>query len=124
MSGARMQERRSAPRIDHRIPLAVKERTQSFVVQTKNLSASGAYCAFSHFVAPMTKLQERLQLEVEGQARSIECQGVVVRVKPPAFRRRISAYDVAIFFSDLSDEDRATVARYVLRHLQLAASRA
>ena len=118
-----MQERRSAPRVDHRIPLAVKERSQTFIVQTKNLSASGAYCAFSHFVAPMTKLQVRLQLEVEGHSRAIERQGVVVRGKPPAFRRRISTYDVAIFFSDLSDGDRATVARYVLRHLELTASR-
>lgn len=118
-----MEERRSAPRIAHRIPLAVRARHKSFIVQTKNLSASGAYCAFSHFVAPMTKLQVRLQLEGEGQARAIECHGVVVRVKPPTFRRRTSAYDVAIFFSDLSDGDRAAVARYVLSHLQLAASR-
>lgn len=118
-----MQERRSAPRVDHRLPLVVKERDRSFVVHTKNLSASGAYCVFPRFVPPMTKLHIRLQFDVEGRTRAIECGGVVVRTSPPAPRRRLAAYDVAVFFSELPDEDRAIVARYVLRHRQLTSSR-
>ena len=117
------QERRTAPRVDHQTPVLIKARRQSFTVQTKNLSASGAYCSFPHFVAPMTKLQVQLQLEMGRQTHLVTCHGIVVRINPSAPRRKCSAYDVAMFFNDLSDADRATVARYVLRHLQLAPSR-
>jgi hypothetical protein len=117
-----MDERRLAPRVDHQIPLVVKERQRSFIARTKNLSASGAYCTFANFVAPMTKLQINLQLELPGRTQTIACQGVVVRVNPPSFRRRRSAYDVAIFFNDLSDQDRTAIARYVLHHLRASAS--
>ena len=115
-------ERRSAPRVDHQIPVVIGERRRSFIAQTKNLSASGAYCTFANFVAPMTKLQVRLQLDLDGRSQMIACQGIVVRVNPPSVRRRCSAYDVAIFFNDLSDEDRTAVARYVLHHLRTSAS--
>lgn len=117
-----MEERRSAPRVDHQIPVVIGQRRRSVIVQTKNLSASGAYCTFANFVAPMTKLQVRMQLDLDGRSQTIACQGVVVRVNPPSVRRRCSAYDVAIFFNDLSDEDRTAVARYVLRHLRTSAS--
>ncbi|MBI4354672.1 MAG: PilZ domain-containing protein [Candidatus Omnitrophica bacterium] len=117
-----MDERRSAPRVEHQIPVVVKERQRSFIVHTKNLSASGAYCTFANFVAPMTKLQVNLQLDQLGRPQTIACQGIVVRVNPPSFRRRCSAYDVAIFFNDLSDQDRTAIARYVLRHLRASTS--
>lgn len=118
-----MDERRLAPRIDHKIPVVVRQRRRVFRVQTKNLSATGAYCTFPSFVPPMTKLKVRLRLDMGTQKQTITGHGVVVRVNPPSFRRQCSAYHVAIFFSDLSNEDRTTVARYVLRHLQLAPSR-
>ena len=118
-----MQERRTAPRIDHQIPVTVKARRESFVVQTKNLSASGAYCVSSSFLAPMTRLNIQFRLKAGDRSHEIACRGVVVRVNPPSPQRRYAAYDMAIFFSDLSDEDRAAVARYVLRHLQLVSPR-
>lgn len=111
------QERRAAPRVAERITLAVTDDKTTLQTETKNLSASGAYCLLDQFVAPMTKLQ--LQFELPGGLRraKIRCSGVVVRVEPLVTEAVHGRYHVAIFFTDLSDRDRASISRFVKRRL-------
>lgn len=115
-------DRRHAPRVDAQLPVAVTGQGKPFFVQTKNLSATGTYCVFKQFVSPMTKLGVRLEIAGGSSSRSIRCDGVVVRVDPPAPSRSRRHYDVAIFFQGLSDDDRFALARYVQLHLRRAAA--
>jgi hypothetical protein len=111
-------ERRGWPRVSSRLPIALADQAEELVSQTKNVSASGAYCRLSRFVAPMTKLQIRFRVPVRPQPTWISCEGVIVRVEPPRQVPRRRSYDVAIFFTDLAESDRAIVARYVQQRLR------
>ena len=117
MASRMTMERRRAPRIETRLPVTVTGQGKAFLVQTKNLSATGAYCAFKQFVRPMTKLRVRMEVTSGSHPCIISCEGVVVRVDPPKPSRHHKHYDVAIFFHDLADDDRFSLARYVQEHL-------
>jgi hypothetical protein len=47
----------------------------------------------------------------------------VVRVQPDAPRAKQAAYNVAIFFNDLSDRSRTILARYIQEQLPVATPR-
>ena len=115
-------ERRGAPRIAQEIPLTLGDVGRELATQTTNLSASGTYCALNRFIPAMTKLQVRLEVPDHPKSTSIICQGVVVRVQPAHVVSKQARYHVAIFFSDLADHDRATIARYVQQHLRTRSS--
>ena len=112
-------DRRRSPRVATRLPLSLGDRTAELLTTAHNISASGAYCTVRKFLAPMTKLQVRIELPNDGRPFPIECQGVVVRIEPSHPAPRRSTYRVAIFFSDLSERNRAWLAQFV--HARLAA---
>lgn len=116
-------ERRRAPRIAHEVPVTIRHADGEFVVHTKNLSASGAYCVFKRFVPLMTKLDIHLRIPSNPHAKEIACQGVVVRIEPPHADPDCRHYDVAIFFSDLAEMARASLTAYIHQHLQPTSSR-
>lgn len=111
------QERRKTPRITERLSLAITDASTRLDTETKNLSASGAYCTLDRFVAPMTKLQ--LEFELPGRARptKIRCCGVVVRVEPLVANAEQGRFDTAIFFTELAERDRSAIARFVRQRL-------
>ena len=113
-----IRERRKAPRVASHVPLTLTDATQEVSTVTHNISASGAYCTLSRFVAPMTKIRVRLELPGSSSPKRLICQGVVVRVEPPAPQPHLSAYRVAIFFQDLPERDRTILSDYVQRHQQ------
>ncbi len=117
MSSNPSMERRRAPRLNTRLPLSLGDRAGELLTTTHNLSASGAYCTVRKFLAPMTKLQVRLELPGDHRPVPIECQGVVVRVEPPEPVSRRSTYRVAIFFNDLSERNRDGLAQFVQARL-------
>ena len=122
LSNAFKTDRRRAPRVDTNLPVTVTGQGKPFLVQTKNLSATGAYCTFRQFVSPMTKLGVRLEIAGSASPRAIRCDGIVVRVDPPKPSRTRHHYDVAIFFQGLEDDDRFALARYLQRHLRRTAA--
>ena len=113
-------ERRGSPRVAHRLPLTIHHGIGEVVIQTKNLSSSGAYCTLRRFLAPMTKLQIRLAIPGSPHHTPISCRGVIVRTEPAKARPRCRRYHVAIFFHELADHDRSVLARYVQHHLHRA----
>lgn len=113
--------RRKTPRIIQQLPLRLQAAAEELITKTENVSASGAYCTVSRFLPLMTKLQIRLELPGPPRA-SISCEAAVVRIDPPKAVARRSQYQVAIFFTDLSEQDRSSLARYVQHHLQSASS--
>ena len=110
--------RRRHARIPHRLPLQLTHDVHDLITKTENVSASGAYCIVKRYVAPMTKLQVRL--EIPGQTHlSVKCEGVVVRTDPPQPDPKRHEYSVAIFFQDISERDRTTLAHYIDQHIKV-----
>ncbi|MBI3996035.1 MAG: PilZ domain-containing protein [Candidatus Omnitrophica bacterium] len=110
-------ERRRAPRIAEQVSLAIQDAESSLQTDTKNLSASGVYCTLSRFLAPMTKVELQFELPGALRRRRVRCSGVIVRVEPVIAHADQGLYHVAIFFTELSERDRAAIARFVQRRL-------
>jgi len=109
----KQSERRSASRSAEQLAVTFSEAGVGFSAETKNLSASGTYCTLDRFVSPMTKLDLRFELPVGNKHAVIKCTGVVVRVEPVVTDLDKPRYHMAVFFSDISEQDRAAIARYV-----------
>ncbi|MDP8265570.1 MAG: PilZ domain-containing protein [Candidatus Aceula meridiana] len=107
-------ERRRSPRIDNNIPLKISLEDFDIVTESKNLSASGAYCIVDKELAPMTKLKLQLLIPSKKKAKTtvkkVCCEGVVVRVKPLPSQERFS---VAIYFSSIQEKDKKCITQYV-----------
>lgn len=110
-------ERRRAPRADERITLAITGADGVIQTETKNISASGAYCTTNKFIPPMTKLQVRFDLPDGSKRTTIHCLGVVVRVEPVISVPERGLYNIAIFFSELSERHRESISRFVQQRL-------
>jgi hypothetical protein len=116
-TGMSYAERRKAPRVDERVSLSIASDAGELAVETRNLSAAGAYCETTQFIAPMTKLQLRFELPDGAKSAKVVCEGVVVRIDPIVSNPHDSRYHLAIFFSDLSESGRAAIARFVQHRL-------
>ncbi len=114
------RERRQLPRTPERLSIAVQDGGLSLTTETKNLSASGAYCLVDRFIPPMTKLALTFELPDGSRRVKIACAGAVVRVDPVITDAQHSSYHIAIFFTDLSDRDRAAIGRFVQHRLATA----
>lgn len=118
----KQHDRRSAPRVDERVILAITDTGLSFQTETRNLSTTGVYCTVDRFVSPMTKLALEWELPAGSRRSKIRCAGVVVRVEPVISNPTRGLYNIAIFFTDISDRDRAAISQFVRERLSHAAS--
>lgn len=116
------QERRGTPRIAEQVTLAITEAGGVIQAETKNLSASGVYCALDRLIPPMTKLEVRLELPRGHRRASVRCSGVVVRVEPVIAPPDRARYHTAIFFTDLAERDRSAISQFVRRQLAARSS--
>ena len=116
------KERRRSPRVDERVALSLSDAGTELRTETRNLSASGAYCTLDRFLAPMTKLALRFELANGSRRVTIRCSGVVVRVEPVIASAERGQYHVAIFFTELAERDRAAISRFVSQRLSAASS--
>ena len=107
------QERRRAPRVSERIALGVIGTAEEVRAETANISTAGAYCTVDRFIPPMTKLQLQFELSYNARRVQVRCEGVVVRTEPVVENTEQGRYYVAIFFSDITDRDRAAIAAFV-----------
>lgn len=111
------RERRASSRASERLSLALAGDDREWTAQTKNISASGVYCALAQFIPPMTKLALRFALPQNGRDVPVRCTGVVVRVEPVIAGPQQGAYHIAIFFTDISERDRSVIGRFVAQRL-------
>ena len=116
------RERRGAPRAPERVIVAVTDAGAALQTETKNISASGAYCTLDRFLAPMTKLQLAFELPQGSRRVKIRCAGVVVRIEPVVASADRGMYNVAIFFTELAERDRSAIARFVRERLSTTPS--
>lgn len=116
-AGMTAQERRRAPRIPERISFSIGQDGREIRTETQNISTAGAYCLTDQFIAPMTKLQLRLELPHGAKPVKIACEGVVVRAEPVVQHPGQGKFHLAVFFSDMSERDRAAISKWVQSRL-------
>ncbi|MFH1655515.1 MAG: PilZ domain-containing protein [Candidatus Omnitrophota bacterium] len=113
------QERRRAPRIKKSIPLKISGDEFDLVTETEDISCYGAYSQVNKYIAPMTRLKVVVLLPTKQRnktvTKKVECTGVIVRTEN--IPDKPSCFNVAIFFSDITNKDRQRILDYVSQHL-------
>ena len=113
-------ERRGHPRLANNIPIKIIKDGGDIVTETANISRSGIYCKVDKFLDPMTKLKINLLIPMRKNGKNVTkkvvCEGAVVRTEQ--IPGETDAYNVAIFFQDISKRDAAHIADYVDSYLE------
>lgn len=111
-----MQERRKSPRVNKTLPLKLSDNESDVLTETKNISASGAYCTINKPLEIMTKLNVIILVPLKKNKnkiiRKINCSGVVVRNVYTDDNSKYP-YKVAIYFNDLKSQDKRILQSYI-----------
>jgi hypothetical protein len=113
------QERRRHRRAAGTFDLHLVGPDSSKRARVKDISVSGVSCRTDFAIPEMCMVQVDLFLP-NGPSQSTEedplhCEGAVVRCQA-ADARTVPSYDMAIFFTNLTDDGRNRIARYVEAH--------
>ncbi len=114
-------ERRQHPRAAVAFDIELQGPDAFHRASVKDISASGVCYQSDTPMPEMSLVQIELVLPDDALQEAIRAQGAVVRCEPVP-DDRLPSYEVAIFFTDLGDEDRRRIARYVDRKLSSAPS--
>lgn len=108
-------ERRRWPRADADIPVAISLDGVVHQARVRDVSRAGV-CFYLDRPAPlMTVLGVELDAHQAGEGRKIRGQGAVVRCEK--ISPHVSHYEIAVFFHDMSESDRATLDALVRARL-------
>lgn len=115
-------ERRKSVRAPAKLAMEVKLGGEGVGrLETINVSANGVYFASPTYIAPLTRLEIVLVLPAAGPGpsrnRKVSCEGVVVRTEPETPSPNRDRYDIACFFTGISEADRADLESYILAQL-------
>ena len=119
-----VKDRRRDPRVTVWSPVSISTEDGPIEAQLRNLSLAGVGCTSRQDLAEMTKVAVVLELPVdpanaEDRLR-MDLQGVVVRCRPlrrGAARRK---YELAIYFPELSEEQREQLTTFIQKRSQFA----
>src|SRR5512134_2307703 len=107
-------ERRGSARVPARLSMEITLGGERASAESLNVSANGVYFASRAFIPLLTKLRVTLELPGEGGATSrVSCDGVVVRTEPEQESSSTREYQVACYFTDISDTDRTRLESYI-----------
>ena len=121
-SGMTIPERRRQPRIAERVVMAISDAGTELTTESQNLSTAGVYCTLDRFLSPMSKVQLVFALPNGSLSSTVRCAGVVVRVEPVIAHASRGQFNVAIFFTELSDRDRSAITRLVRQRLSASSA--
>ncbi len=111
-------ERRSAARLPARLAMEITLGADRARAESLNVSANGVYFSSKAYIPLLTRLRITLELPEEpGSTSRVACDGVVVRTEPEVETASASEYEVACYFTDMSDTDRDRLESYILRHV-------
>jgi hypothetical protein len=86
--------------------------------ESLNVSANGVYFASRSFIPLLTRLRVTLELPGEAGATSrVACDGVVVRTDPEKETPSAREYQIACYFTEISETDQTRLESYILRHV-------
>jgi len=87
--------------------------------ETVNVSANGVYFLSTFYIAPLTKLRITLDLVIDSEREelreSVACDGVVVRTQPEYPDDAVSEYQVACYFTEVSNPEK--LETYILKNV-------
>lgn len=110
------KDRRSRPRASRNVPLSLRSAEPGILNRVSNISSSGVLCQTAKKLPLMSKVAMQLVLDVPNTfsngTERIACQGVVVRSKQNP-NEQTGGYETAIFFTQMSGEDRSKLERFV-----------
>ena len=111
-------ERRSHARFPHTFVVEGPAEPDGSVARmtASDLSLGGMYCSSSRDYPEMTRLAVRLCLDAE----SVAAEAVVVRREQRPSSSGNGRYELALFFTSMSDEARETLARFLARRVPSA----
>ena len=111
-------ERRATSRVDARLAMEITLGNDRAQAESLNVSANGVYFASPAFIPLLTKLRITLELPDDaGHNARVALDGVVVRTEPEDEVPGVGEYQVACYFTDISDRDKARLESYILRHV-------
>ena len=111
-------ERRSHARFPHQFEIEGQQdghATQARMVAS-DLSLGGLHCSSSHDYPEMTCLAVRLMLPDGGRVDTLDVQAVVVHRRELASVSGAARFELGLFFTGLSDDVRARLARFLARN--------
>jgi hypothetical protein len=111
-------ERRGAVRVPARLAMEIAIAGDTAHVESLNVSANGVYFLSSLYIPVLTKLRITLDLPGDGESsrsHSVACDGVVVRTDPEVEDAGVDEYNVACYFTSISDPE--TLERYILSNM-------
>ena len=119
----KQDERRRAVRAPAKLAMEIKLSGESYGrLETTNVSANGVYFSSPGFIAPLTRLEITLLLPHDAGSgskamREVACEGVVVRTEPEIEDSEHDCYDVACYFTAITERDREDLEAYILAQL-------
>ena len=102
-------ERRRDPRARASFPLVFTPPSGPVEASVRDVSQSGICAAAARPIPEMTRVRFRFDLPTGEGSRRVEGEGAVVR----CVRRGEGGYEVAIFFTEVSEADRERIAGFV-----------
>lgn len=109
----RLNEKRKTPRVAESLPIKIMEGDCGIVVETKNISASGAYLVTDKPMPLMSKVMVTLLIpDGESKNNKAQCGGTVVRTAPTTINDK-TFYETAIFFDDITEKTKNLISRHV-----------
>ncbi len=107
-------ERRRDPRYEASFPLRVGGDGEGVRAESINISTRGLYCKVPRHVKPFSKLRVALDLPFDhGDHRTVECDGVVVRVEPEVETPGVAEYRLAIYFLNLGPQGARIIEEFL-----------
>jgi hypothetical protein len=109
---------RKSQRVDARLAMEKSLGDDQATAHSLNVSANGVYFASPTFIPLLTRLRITLELPDDGGRKSrVACDGVVVRSEPEAEVAGAGEYQVACYFTDISEPDQDRLEAYVTKHV-------
>ena len=115
-------EKRKYPRVkDESVSLKVKSGTVDIITKSLDISASGVYCKVENEIPLLSRIKVLLIVPKmhrgdsgeAGKTVKLEIDGVVVREHPVIISGKVTHYDIAIFFDNISARDREMLLEYI-----------
>ncbi len=110
-------ERRRSPRVESCLSLHLTSADFDLAVETKNVSAGGAYCRVDRRLPFMAKLKVALLLPIQEGGKTvshrIRCEAIVVRSESQIVDKGQERHYAALYFERMKPSDRLHLERYV-----------
>jgi c-di-GMP-binding flagellar brake protein YcgR len=87
-------------------------------VRVRDISSSGVSCHLDARVDEMTQVRIDLHIPQNGSLHQVSAEGAVVRCREIPENTPDEKYEIAIFFTGISDDGRKNIERYVTSRLK------